>query len=160
MRGASSHSRNSPEDRDDELLTCLAYGTDMSAEFSVIADRARGALRVTMAGFFTPADVEAFAMEVHAKLAQLGLPANQHLMLCDVRKMRIQTQEIVGAFSNIVGHPRFRSKRLAFITGSSLSRLQAKRLGNREGVAYFSDALEGENWLFDDQHSAAIAASA
>ena len=121
----------------------------MNAEFSVLVDRRRGALRVSMGGFFVPADVARFAEEVQRKLDQLGLPPNAHLMLCDVRRMKIQAQDIVAAFGQIVGNPRYRSKRLAFVTGSSLARLQAQRLPAREGVAYFSDPAAAEAWLFD-----------
>lgn len=125
----------------------------MKAEYAIVIDRPHGALHVSMGGFFTQADVEAFLLEVYAKLDALGLPQNAHLMLCDVREMKIQTQKIVGAFSQVVGNPRSRSKRLAFVTGSSLSRLQARRLTQREGVAYFSDMAEARGWLFDPAHA-------
>ena len=131
----------------------------MCAEFNIIADINRGALRVTMGGFFSHADVTAFLAEVHAKLGQLRMAPNTHLMLCDVRTMKIQSQDIVAAFGQIVGDPRSRSKRLAFVTGSSLSRLQAKRLSNRDGIAYFADLSEAEDWLFDEAfHTLAAAA--
>lgn len=132
----------------------------MNAEFSVLVDRRRGALRVSMGGFFGPADVARFAEEVQCKLALLGLAPNAHLMLCDVRQMKIQAQDIVAAFSQIVGNPRYRSKRLAFVTGSSLSRLQAQRLPAREGVAYFGDLAAAEAWLFDGLQSGAVGAGA
>jgi len=131
----------------------------MNAYYSIVVDRARGALRIAMGGFFMHSDVDAFQSEVYMKLAQLGLRPNQHLMLCDVREMKIQMQEIVAAFSHVVGNPRSRSKRLAFVTGSSLSRLQAKRLSNRDGIAYFADMALAQAWLFDPAHDAvAIAA--
>lgn len=122
----------------------------MAAEFSTDVDHAKGALRVTMSGFFSPDDVAAFVSDVHAKLDQLGSRPNDHLMLCDVRAMKIQAQEIVSLFSTVVGAPRLRSKRLAFVTGSSLSRQQARRLTNRPGVSFFGDVAAAEEWLFDE----------
>lgn len=101
-----------------------------------------------MSGFFTKPDIEAFVLDLNQKMHQLAMPLNEHLMLCDVRGMKIQTQDIVTSFAGVVGHSKFRSKRLAFVTGSSLSRMQAKRLTTREGVSYFSDIVEAEAWLF------------
>jgi hypothetical protein len=132
----------------------------MDAEFAIVADRSLGTLRVTMSGFFDHGSVEAFVRDVHLKLDQLGARPNEHLMLCDVRRMKIQTQDVVRLFSAIVGSPRLRSKRLAFVTGSSLSRLQAKRLTDRAGVLFFSDVAAAEEWLFDEPTSARLPARA
>lgn len=131
----------------------------MNAEFEVVADHSRGTLRVTMGGFFTPADVAAFLREVNLKLDSLQTRPNEHLMLCDARGMSIQTQDIVGAFGQIVGSPRLRSKRLAFVNGSSLSRLQTRRLTDRDGVSFFTDITEAERWLScEPTHALASAA--
>lgn len=121
----------------------------MDAVYQIVPDRFRGALRLTMGGFFAPADVEAFVRVLAAKLRELGTAPNDHLMLVDVRTMKIQTQEIVAAFTGVVGSPLLRSKRLAFVTGSSLSRLQTRRLTNREGVCFFDQIEAAETWLFD-----------
>ena len=122
----------------------------MNAKFEVVADHSMGALRVTMGGFFTPDDVMSFLREVNLKLDALHTRPNEHLMLCDARGMRIQAQDIVGAFAEIVGSPRLRSKRLAFVNGSSLSRLQTRRLTDRDGVSFFADLAEAEQWLFSE----------
>lgn len=61
--------------------------------------------------------------------------------------LKIQAQDIVDAFSRVVGHPRFRSQRLAFVTGSSLSRLQTRRLADREGGEFFGAVADAEAWL-------------
>jgi hypothetical protein len=133
----------------------------MSAEFAIVADHANQALRVTMSGFFLQPDVDSFLREVHIKLDQLRCRPNEHLMLCDARGMKIQAKEIVQSFSAIVGHPRLRSKKLAFVNGTSLSRLQTKRLTDREGVCFFGCMTAAESWLFSDSgQSAAMASSA
>ena len=68
-------------------------------------------------------------------------------MLCDVSAMKIQTQDMGGVFSNIVGDSAFRSRKLSFVTGSTLARMQTRRLTNLEGVAYFTDVDEARTWL-------------
>ncbi|RYD55045.1 MAG: hypothetical protein EOP60_06665 [Sphingomonadales bacterium] len=110
---------------------------------------------MTMGGFFAQADVQGFVRELRTRLADLSTAPNAHLMLCDVRQMRIQTQEIVSAFAGVVGNAEFRSRRLAFVTGSSLSRLQARRLTSREGVQFFDNVEEAEGWLFENPDSGA-----
>jgi hypothetical protein len=120
----------------------------MEAKFAICADDRRDALLITMSGFFRPSDVEAFTQDLRAARSRLSCLANQHLTLCDVRQMKIQSQEIVAAFAQVVGASGLRSRKLAFVTGSSLARLQAKRLTDREGVRFFSDPNEAEHWLF------------
>lgn len=122
----------------------------MDAVYQITADRFRGTMRVTMGGFFSKPDVEAFVRELRMKLALLGTEPNAHMMLCDVRRMKIQTQEIVAAFTGVVGHPSLRSRRLAFVTGSSLARLQTRRLTDRPGVAFFDTIEAAEAWLFEE----------
>ena len=119
----------------------------MNAQFTNVADRANHTLRVTMSGFFQQADVEAFLRDIRMKLDQLRCGPNEHLMLCDARGMSIQMQHIVQSFAGIVGDPQLRSKRLAFVNGTSLSRLQTRRLTDREGVAFFNNMKEAETWL-------------
>ena len=119
----------------------------MDAHFSIAVEPPLDLVRITMGGFFTEADIGAFRYALETRMEALACAANQHLTLCDVRTMNIQTQEIVGAFSKVVGHPTFQSRRLAFITSSSLARMQTRRLTDREGVKLFTDVTEAEAWL-------------
>jgi hypothetical protein len=61
--------------------------------------------------------------------------------------MNIQAQEVVGAFARLVGSPAVRSRKLAFVTQSSLARQQATRLTDRPDVRFFTNLREAENWL-------------
>lgn len=121
----------------------------MQAHYSIEPDRRHGMIRVTMAGFYNQDDIAAFVAALREGLIKLGTAPNGHIMLCDVRGMKIQTQEIVAAFGNVVGSPLLRSKRLAFVTGSSLSRLQTRRLTTRRGVEFFGDLASAEKWLLE-----------
>lgn len=76
-----------------------------------------------------------------------GCAANQHLTLCDIRGMDIQSQERVEEFSQLVGSDAVRSRRLAFVTAKSLARLQARRLSSRAGLEFFSDPESACAWL-------------
>ena len=120
----------------------------MHAQFSIAIDANRDLVRIEMGGFFSEADIGAFRFALETKMEALTCAANEHLTLCDVSAMKIQAQDIVTAFSKVVGHPKFHSKRLAFVTGSSLSRMQTRRLTDRSGVEYFTERSAAEAWLF------------
>ncbi|MBB3175519.1 hypothetical protein FHR90_003375 [Endobacter medicaginis] len=100
-----------------------------------------------MGGFFDGATIVSMKTERVRVIAALPCPANAHITLCDIRQMKIQSQERVQDFARLVGGDDIRSKRLAFVTGASLARIQAKRLTDRPGVEFFSNPDTALNWL-------------
>ena len=119
----------------------------MNDKFDIYIDPSRDLVRIDLKGFFSIEDVQQFAADLRDKSRALTCGPNRHLTLCDVRSMNIQSQGAVGAFSQIVGSAEFRSRRLAFVTGSTLARMQAERLKTRDGVEYFDDVATAETWL-------------
>lgn len=119
----------------------------MQGWFRVEAEREACLIRLTMGGFFDSATIGAMRHEIVQAVAALPCGANQHLTLCDIREMDIQSQERVEEFSRLVGSDDIRSRRLAFVVARSLARLQAKRLTTREGVEFFANADEALRWL-------------
>ena len=127
----------------------------MVAHFSIVAKPDRDLVRIVLSGFSGLADVERFDIARAAAYRGLNSAPNQHVTLCDVSAMKIQAQDGVAAFTKVVGDPRTRSRKLAFITGTSLARLQAQRTATRPSVAYFKDAAAAEAWLFANDASIA-----
>jgi len=123
----------------------------MSAEYTIAADKRRATVRVTMSGFFGMGDVQAFASDLSITLANMDTKPNEHLMLCDLRQMKIQPQETVAAFGNLAAIAAFQSRRLAVITGKSLVRTQAMRLTDRRRVSFFDTVDSAERWLLERQ---------
>ncbi|MDP1026246.1 hypothetical protein Q5H91_03395 [Sphingomonas sp. KR1UV-12] len=111
-------------------------------------------IAISLGGFFTVADVEAFGRELAAQRRLLRCARNQHLTLCDVSAMKIQTQEVVAAFAALAGDPAGQSRRMAMIVGSSLARLQTQRVASRDATAMFRDAASAEDWLFEEERPA------
>jgi len=129
----------------------------MTAKYSIAANKPLAILHVTMWGFFVMADVDCFTRDLKLALADLNAMPNQHRMLCDLRQMKIQAQDIVAAFGAIVGSADVRSRRLAVVTGKSLVRNQAIRLIDREGVSYFDTIESARRWLREqDLNDAAL----
>lgn len=119
----------------------------MRAEFTIVPDRHNNLMRVKLAGFFTQQDVASFANAYREGLGQLN--GYGHLTLADIREMAIQAQDIVIAFADFMASPTTRSRKLAFICGSTLARLQAQRLTTRADVQFFQSAFAAEAWLLE-----------
>ena len=123
----------------------------MNASFSFKIDRAYGLVRIRMAGLFTPADIAAFLEARRRAHAELGCAPNQHMTLNDLSGMKIQSQEGVAAFRDMLADPAYRSRRLAFVAGRTLARSQLSRaLDGRDNARFFDSVAEAEAWLFDD----------
>ncbi|MGC6328922.1 hypothetical protein ACNI3R_05555 [Rhizorhabdus sp. FW153] len=115
--------------------------------FAIEVEKDLKLIRLTMGGFFESATIVEMRARMVEAIATLACAANDHLTLCDICEMDIQSQERVGEFAKLVGSDDVRSRRLAFVTARSLARLQAKRLTSREGVAFFTDKGEAVDWL-------------
>src|SRR3546814_20172976 len=94
----------------------------MNATYSFEIDRARSLVRITMSGLFTLADVDGFVRDRREAHAALGCAPNRHLTLNDVTGMKIQHQEVVTAFREMLAAPEYRSRRLAFVAGPTLAK--------------------------------------
>lgn len=123
----------------------------MNASFSIDADPARDLVRIRTAGFFTSDDLARFAEAWRAAIARLRCPRNGHLTLVDMRAAGIQTQETVGRWRTMIADPVFRSRRLAFVTGATLARMQVQRAIAGIGAQAFTDEAEAVAWLLADK---------
>lgn len=127
----------------------------MSATFTIAADPGRDLIRIRMGGLFGPQHVKAFlAAREHAH-AELRCGPNRHLTLNDVREMKIQPQQAVAAFREMLAEPAYRSRRLAFVVAPTLARGQlARALAGRHDAALFEDVAEAEAWLLGGEAAA------
>lgn len=119
----------------------------MSAEYSIDVEPSRDLVRIRMAGFFERADVDGFLEARRIAHQALTCGANQHLTLNDIRDMKIQSQEMVDVFRDLLADPAYRSRRLAFIVGPTLARTQAMRALADRYARCFEDFWSAEAWL-------------
>lgn len=126
----------------------------MAYSFEFIADARRGIVHIHLSGFFSEDAVHSIAAGMAGTLKQLSCGPNNHMTLVDVTGCQIQSQQIITAFQRLVADPTFRSRRLAFVTGSSLIKMQLRRLINDPSYApVFGDHGSAESWL--EEHSQA-----
>jgi hypothetical protein len=119
----------------------------MNASFSFAVDRSRDLVRIQMAGLFTPADVAAFLQARRRAHDELRCPPNWHLTLNDLRGMKIQSQEGVAMFREMLSDPAYRSRRLAFVASQTLARSQLMRALDGREARCFDSVEEAEAWL-------------
>ena len=120
----------------------------MDAHYTFEIDRSRSLVRSTMSGLFTLADIEAFLRDREKAHAELGCAPNRHLTLNDLRGMKIQHQEVVTAFRDMLAAPEQRSRRLAFVAGPTLAKSQLMRALSGRDARCFEDVASAEKWLF------------
>lgn len=122
-------------------------GAWMEARFSIANDVAHGLMRITMSGFFEPADIARFVAARDAAFRQLKTRPNEHLSLVDIRAMDIQASESVMGFQQVLADPRYRSRRIAFVVGRSLAAMQIRRAAKGRDTQFFDELDEAEAWL-------------
>jgi hypothetical protein len=131
---------------------------DMSANYSVQVDVVRSIVRITMSGFFAADDIGGFLAQRDAAHARLTCGPNDHCTITDVRDMKIQAQDIVGMFQDMLADPAYRSRRLAFVTAPTLARPQLLRAIGARGARVFDTVEAAEAWVLAAQDDAAVAA--
>jgi len=106
-----------------------------------------------MSGLFTLDDIAVFLAERRRAHEELGCAPNQHMTLNDVRGMKIQSQETVAAFRDMLADPAYRSRRLAFVAGQTLARSQLMRALDGRDARCFEDIEDAETWLFAEEEA-------
>jgi len=101
-----------------------------------------------MSGFFTPADIQAFCEARAVEHARLTCGPNQHVTLNDLREMKVQAQDVVAAFQDLLADPVYRSRKLAFVVDRTLARSQLMRALNGRTAKCFENRIAAEQWLF------------
>jgi hypothetical protein len=125
----------------------------MTARFSFDVDPSRDLLRTRLSGFFTPDDMAAYVAARRDAFAQLRCPINRHLALTDVTGMKIQSQEMVAAFSAVLADPSTQARRLAFVVATSLARSQLQRALGSRAAACFTTDREAAQWLLAPENA-------
>jgi hypothetical protein len=129
----------------------------MSAEYSIEVEPTRDLVRIRMGGFFELEDIAGFLEVRRIAHRELTCGRNQHVTINDIRDMKIQSQEIVDAFREMLADPAYRSRRLAFVVSATLARTQVGRaLANRR-ARIFEDFWSAESWLFSPEEDAEAA---
>jgi hypothetical protein len=118
--------------------------------FDVAFDRRARLLRWTMRGFWTMADVAAFAAALRAATEHLGAPPHVYDGLCNSSDFPVQNRDVSDALGQIdrIGSA-MRRGRFAIVVGSAMNKLQVQRTLLSPDIRAFRSMGEAEAWLKD-----------
>ncbi|AUW56733.1 hypothetical protein C1T17_00185 [Sphingobium sp. SCG-1] len=111
------------------------------------ADYTRKLIRAQLQGFFSVEEVAAFGADLQAAAATMVCRSGEHLLYVDTSQCALQAQDVVSAFQTLIGNLPLKAKRVAVITGSSLSRMQTRRILVRDQAMLFDHGEDAEHWL-------------
>jgi hypothetical protein len=122
--------------------------------YSIATDPAHRFVRITISGMLTVDQVAELYHDEHQAIRAMGCPLGLQVVLVDLRDCPLQLQEVVELFRGGIGGPHS-ARRIALVTGGSLSRMQARRIIGRDNAALFKTVAEAEAWLFEEPRRAA-----
>jgi hypothetical protein len=118
--------------------------------FEITTDPRRHLVRIKLSGMMSVDDVAELYRQEHVAIRAMRCPVGQHVLLIDSTQNELQTQDVIAAFKGELSRPT-RARRIAVVTGQSLSRMQARRLLTDQPGMIFATEAEAEAWLFSEK---------
>lgn len=125
--------------------------------YTISTDPKHKVIRAQLSGFFSIQEVLEFGDSVQAAARSMGCRSGEHLLYVDTSKCALQAQDVVLAFQGLIQNAPLKSERIAIVTGSSLCRMQTRRILVRDKAVMFESPHDAEKWLLsgeDDQQAA------
>jgi hypothetical protein len=123
----------------------------MTAAYRIEPSRIDGLLHVVLTGFFELEDLQPLHAALRDGVARLHYAPGRHMALYDVSECKIQSQEVLAAFRQMSGDRSTSARKIAFVTGASLVRMQIKRVVDpTRDAGVFDDLASAEHWLADE----------
>lgn len=122
---------------------------------TILIDRARKLIEVRLSGALpSPEDASWIGEEVHAAIRSLGADVGQHVTLYDASALQVAPAATIDVTKALFANPAVRplwAKRVAYVVGSALGRMQAQRLrAARSDIGVFDNRDEALAWLLAD----------
>ena len=115
--------------------------------YTVVPDPIHPLVRIHLSGFFDSAEVAVFWREeqdvARAAFARHGL----YDLLIETPGGGPQGQEVLDAFRRIVTESPVKARRIAIVSGSTLLRMQIRRVFVSDTFQVFATTAEAEAWL-------------
>lgn len=112
--------------------------------YRIEVDAANGVVEATLGGLMPVEEVAAYIGELRSTIAAYRL--DSYAMVIDVSDCPVQQQEMIRAMGeHMATMPKARA--LAIVTGSSLARMQSKRLFTQPYARIVSTVEEGRAWV-------------
>jgi hypothetical protein len=128
----------------------LDMNDGLKERFSVRVLPEKYYMEVCLIGFFSENDMAAFLDALDAGRRKLPLNSKgKRRSFYDLSEFRLQTQNVVGLFTELANDPAKRPDRLAIYVGCSAVKMQVTR-GAPPYAQLFTDKEEARQWLWQD----------
>lgn len=112
--------------------------------YDIRVDKEDGVISVTLSGMLTISEVASYIADIKRSFVHNNL--RSYAMIIDVSACPIQQQDVIGAMGqHMASMPKARS--LAIVTGSSLARMQIRRLFRQPYARIVSRREDGLAWV-------------
>lgn len=123
--------------------------------YQIMARPELNLLEVDLGGLMSVAEVGEYMAALRSAFVASRLRAGYRLLI-DVSRCPVQSQEMVGAMrAHMGGFPK--AGRIAMVVGSSLAKMQVRRLMTQSYARIFTDALEARDWVLSPEQDTAAA---
>lgn len=114
--------------------------------YRIALDSQHGVINVTLSGMMTIDEVAAYIADV--KRTCVANRLREYAMVIDVRDCPIQQQDTIKAMgAHMATMPKARS--LAVVTGSSLAKMQIRRLFTQPYARIVNTIEDGQEWVVE-----------
>lgn len=114
-----------------------------------VTPHANGLIEATLSGFLDVEEVRRYADIVAPAIRKMVARHGRYVMLLDVSDCAIQSQDVVAAFiQHAASVPR--ARRCAVVTGSSIIRMQVRRILQGPAMRMIADASIARAWLAEE----------
>lgn len=121
--------------------------------YDIQVDASQGVVEVTLGGLMPLDEVSAYIADLKRAIGTHGI-GGSYAMIIDVSDCPIQSQDMIKAMgAHMATMPKARA--LAIVTGSSLARMQIKRLFTQPYARIVATVEEGRSWVVSGTEPAA-----
>lgn len=119
--------------------------------FNFSFDPSVGVLQVSVAGSWTAAEVERYAREARVQFTDARKTVGNLRLLIDLGAAHVLSQELMDPLAKAGMQYSQPDDRVAMIVGSTLLKLQMRRMLGEAPVPIFLSATEAMSWMLSDK---------
>ena len=103
-------------------------------------------VELEMSGFFSMEEATRLYEDEQRAVASLS-PQGHYVLLIDLSALKLQSQDVIARFQDMLNDAPRTASRIALVTGESVARMQARRLADRVRLRLFDRRAEAMAWL-------------
>ncbi|MBY0300975.1 MULTISPECIES: hypothetical protein [Sphingomonas] len=123
--------------------------------YKIVVDRTHTLIRLDVTGMLTAAVADQLAGDMIARVMEAQLES--YVLIIDISRCPVQSQDIIGLIGGHLTKMK-RARGVAIVTGSTLVRLQLRRIFDQPFTRFAATHAEALDWLLSAKEPAALSA--